>query len=76
MNIIDDILSAVKEVTGITIDDQHKNLLHKDFGIVISDFLYILDILDKKGYPIYETIEANNYSIFTVDKLAALMADK
>ena len=66
------VITAIKEVTGITISNHHENLLSRKLGIMPADFLYIFDILSKikTKYPLVNIFIDHGYQVMTVENLA------
>lgn len=65
------IRDAVSEYLDIQIQDDDKNLLSTDLHVIIPDFLYVLEVLEKQyGSWIYRLFEKNNYKVFSVNGLA------
>lgn len=70
------IREAVKKYTGISIEDDEKNLLSSDYQAILADFLYVLKALeDQYGSCIYQVFKTHNYTIFTVNNLAYAIAE-
>lgn len=69
--IVNIITDAVLEITGIEISNPDTNLLSRDIGIIPADFLYILDIVEKRTCKnVYTLIENSHYTIMTPNNLA------
>lgn len=77
INAIKDVVrSAVQENLNIDVVDDDKNLLSTDFHVIIADFLYVLEELERHyGSRIYHVFERNNYSVFTINGLAQAIAN-
>ena len=75
-NIKDEIIRAVKEVTGISYTDENANLVDREIGIVPADFVYIFDILKKSlQLPVHNVLSEYNSDVMTVNNLANALFD-
>ncbi|RDU23824.1 hypothetical protein [Anaerosacchariphilus polymeriproducens] len=71
------ITKTIEEICGIKIDDEKSNLLEDYLGIILVDWLYILDELHRKyHYPVYEIIESMDCQSFTVEGLSKEISER
>lgn len=67
----DEILKAVKEVTGISCADEDANLIDREIGIIPADFIYIFDLLEKRlQIPVHNIFTSRTFDVMTVNNLS------
>ena len=72
MEIKNNIIKSIKNVSGVDVKDENGNLMSLAFGIPEYTFLYIIDFLEKEfDYPICKILEENDFTVFTVKHLAS-----
>lgn len=69
------IKEVIKDILGLEILDNDKNLLSTSYGIPTYLFLYIIDELERKsGLEICRILENSSFNVFTVSNFAKGMA--
>lgn len=71
------LLFEIERLYDVKIYDLNENLLNQKTGIPIEDFLYLFAKLDLEyGIDIYSVLAQNDYTVFTINNMASMMADK
>jgi len=66
------LVSIIKDICEINVDDKDLNLLSDEADITMADFLYVFDILEKQlDLPVVSILEHNDYTVFTVRNIAS-----
>lgn len=65
------IQETIYEVCGKKIEDVNSYLLSVKNEVILADWLYVLEELEKNyQYPVFKILEKNDYTIFTIHNLA------
>lgn len=65
------IQDTIFEVCGKKIEDVNSYLLSVKNEVILVDWLYVLEELEKNyQYPVFQILEKNDYTIFTIHNLA------
>ncbi|RDU23771.1 hypothetical protein [Anaerosacchariphilus polymeriproducens] len=65
------IQNTIYKICGKKIEDINSNLLSEKNQVILVDWLYVLEELEKNyHYPVYKILEKSNYTIFTIHNLA------
>ncbi len=68
---VNTILAAVEEVTGILDLENDTSLIDRDLAIMPACFLYIFDMLEKRlQLPVYDIFIDNTFEVMTVENLS------
>lgn len=65
------IQNTIYKICGKKMEDINSNLLSEKNQMILVDWLYVLEELEKNyHYPVYEILENSDYTIFTIRNLA------
>lgn len=71
------LLSEIKRLYDIDVNDLNENLFSKRIGILTEDFLYLFaELSEKHGIDIYSILAKNDCDVFTVNNLAGEIAEQ